>query len=96
MGIAEQVGGLPSLTAALVILTGIIGAMSGGPLFDRMGVRDWRARGFAMGIAVHGIGTARVFQVSEVAGTFSGIAMGLNGLATAILVPVLLGFLGPF
>jgi predicted murein hydrolase (TIGR00659 family) len=96
MGIAEQVGGLPSLTAALVILTGIIGAMSGGPLFDRMGIRDWRARGFAMGIAAHGIGTARAFQVSEVAGTFSGIAMGLNGLATAILVPVLLGFLGPF
>jgi len=93
MGISEQIGGLPSLTAVLVILTGIVGAMSGGPLFDLFGIRDWRARGFAIGLAAHGIGTARAFQVSEVAGTFAGIAMGLNGLVTAILVPLLLGLL---
>lgn len=96
MGIAEQIGGLPSLTATLVIITGIVGAMSGGPLFDLMGIRDWRARGFAMGIAAHGIGTARAFQVNEVAGTFAGIAMGLNGLVTAILAPLLLGLFAAF
>ena len=95
MGIAEQIGGLPSLTAVLVILTGVVGAMSGGPLFDLMGIRDWRARGFAIGIASHGIGTARAFQVNEVAGTFAGIAMGLNGIVTAILAPLLLGLIGP-
>ena len=54
-----------------------------------MRIRDWRARGFAVGIAAHGIGTARAFQVNDLAGTFSGIAMGLNGVATALLVPLL-------
>lgn len=93
MGIAEQIGGLPSLTAALVISTGIIGAVIATPLLDLMRIRDWRARGFAVGIAAHGIGTARAFQVDDLAGTFSGIAMGLNGIATALLVPLLVGLL---
>lgn len=90
MGISERVGGLPSLTAVLVILTGIIGAMSATPLFNLLRIRDYRARGFAIGIASHGIGTARAFQVNEIAGTFAGIGMGLNGLITAVLVPLLL------
>jgi predicted murein hydrolase (TIGR00659 family) len=90
MGIAEQIGGLPSLTAVFVILTGIIGAIAVTPLFDLLGLKDWRARGFAAGVAAHGIGTARAFQVNDLAGTFAGIGMGLNGLATAILVPMLL------
>ena len=89
MGIAEQLGGLPSLTAALVILTGITGAMLGPPLMNRLGISDWAARGFAMGVASHGIGTARALQVNEVAGAFAGLAMGLNALATSILVPAL-------
>jgi predicted murein hydrolase (TIGR00659 family) len=89
MGIAEQLGGLPSLTAVLVILTGILGAMLGPPLMNWLGVKDWAARGLAMGVASHGIGTARALQVNEVAGAFAGLAMGLNALATAILVPAL-------
>jgi predicted murein hydrolase (TIGR00659 family) len=89
MGISQQLGGLPSLTAVLVILTGIIGAMLGPPLMNLLGIRDWRARGLAMGTASHGIGTARALQVNEVAGAFSGLAMGLNALATAILLPLL-------
>jgi len=89
MGISEQLGGLPSLTAVLVILTGILGAMLGPPLLDRLGIRDWRARGLAIGTASHGIGTARALQVNEVAGAFSGLAMGLNALATAVLLPLL-------
>ncbi len=90
MGIAEGIGGLPSLTAVLVILTGIIGAMTVTPLLNLLDIKDWRARGFAVGIAAHGIGTARAFQVNELAGTFAGIAMALNGAATALLVPLLL------
>lgn len=89
MGIAEQLGGLPSLTAVLVILTGIIGAMLGPLVLDLCRIRDWRARGFAMGLASHGIGTARALQVNELAGAFAGLAMGLNALATAILLPLL-------
>ncbi len=77
----------------LVILTGILGAIMVTPLLDRLGITDYRARGFAAGLAAHGIGTARAFQVSEVAGTFAGIAMGLNAFLTAVLVPLALAFL---
>ncbi|ACL55698.1 LrgB family protein [Methylobacterium nodulans] len=93
MGISGALGGDPALTAVLVILTGIIGAVLVTPLFDRLGLTDWRARGFAAGLAAHGIGTARAFQVSEVAGTFAGIAMGLNALLTAVMVPAALTLL---
>jgi predicted murein hydrolase (TIGR00659 family) len=89
MGIAEKLGGIPSLTAVLVILTGIIGAIIATPLLNALGLKDWRARGFAAGVAAHGLGTARAFQVNDLAGTFAGIGMALNALATAILVPVL-------
>jgi predicted murein hydrolase (TIGR00659 family) len=89
MGISQQLGGLPSLTAVLVILTGILGAMLGPPLMTRLGIVDWAARGLAMGTASHGIGTARALQVNEVAGAFAGLAMGLNAFATAILLPLL-------
>jgi predicted murein hydrolase (TIGR00659 family) len=89
MAITRELGGLPSLTAALVILTGITGAMLGPILLNRLGITDWQARGLAIGTASHGIGTARALQVNEVAGAFSGLAMGLNAIATAILLPLL-------
>ena len=89
MGITEKLGGLPSLTAVLVILTGIVGAMLGPMLLNSLNIRDWASRGVAMGTASHGIGTARALQVNDVAGAFSGLAMGLNALATALLLPIL-------
>jgi predicted murein hydrolase (TIGR00659 family) len=89
MGISEQLGGLPSLTAVLVIMTGILGAMIGAKLLNFIGIEDKAARGLAMGTAAHGIGTARALQVNQLAGAFSGLAMGLNALATAILLPLL-------
>ncbi|MBP2294889.1 LrgB family protein [Azospirillum rugosum] len=89
MGVSEQIGGLPSLTAVFVILTGIIAASLGTWVLNLVRVKDWRARGFGMGVAAHGIGTARALQVNEVAGAFAGLGMGLNALATAILLPVL-------
>ncbi|MDX5402793.1 MAG: LrgB family protein [Rhodobacterales bacterium] len=93
IGIAEQLGGLPTLTAALVILTGIIGAVIVTPLMRVMRIRDWRARGFAVGVAAHGIGTARAFQVNDTAGAFAGIGMGLNALLTAVLAPFVVSLL---
>lgn len=93
MGIAERLGGLPSLTAVLVIATGIIGAMIGPPLLNLCGVKIWAARGLAIGTASHGIGTARALQVNEVAGAFAGLAMGLNALATSLILPLLLRLL---
>jgi predicted murein hydrolase (TIGR00659 family) len=89
MGITERLGGLPSLTAVLVILTGIIGAMLGTTILNALGIKNWAARGLAMGTASHGIGTARALQVNETAGAFSGLAMGLNALATAVMLPIL-------
>jgi predicted murein hydrolase (TIGR00659 family) len=93
MGITEQLGGLPSLTAVLVILTGILGAMLGPILLDLLRITDRRTRGVALGTAAHGIATARAMQISEVAGAFAGLAMGINALATAVLLPLLWGYL---
>jgi predicted murein hydrolase (TIGR00659 family) len=94
MGIAEKIGGLPSLTAVLVISTGIIGAVIARYLLDAIRIDDHTVRGFAVGVAAHGIGTARAFQVSEVAGAFSALAMGLNGVATALLLPFVAPWIG--
>jgi predicted murein hydrolase (TIGR00659 family) len=92
MGISDHIGGSPSLTAVLVMGTGILGAIIARPILNLLRVSDWRARGFAIGLAAHGLGTARAFQVDQLAGTFAGIAVGLNGLASAVLVPLLARF----
>jgi predicted murein hydrolase (TIGR00659 family) len=90
MGISQKLGGLPSLTAVLVISTGILGAIMARPvLVGLMHIKEDWIRGFATGIAAHGIGAARAFQVSEECGAFAGLAMGLNGVATALLAPVI-------
>jgi predicted murein hydrolase (TIGR00659 family) len=90
MGIAERIGGLPSLTAVLVIITGIIGAVGARYIYRALKIEDDAVRGFAIGIASHGIGTARAFQESEQMGAFAALAMGLNGLMTAILLPIIM------
>ncbi|WP_420476886.1 LrgB family protein [Noviherbaspirillum sp. ST9] len=94
MGVAEKIGGLPSLTAVLVMVTGILGATTARWIFNLMRIDDHAVRGFALGLTSHGIGTARAFQVSEEMGAFSGLAMGVAGVLTALLVPVVLKLLG--
>ena len=89
MDLSEIIGGTPSLTAVLVILSGVTGAIFGGMVLTLIGVRDKKARGLAVGIASHGIGTARKLNVNETSGAFAGLGMGLNALATAILLPLL-------
>lgn len=88
MGISETMGANPAITVIATVLTGVMGAIVVTPTMTRLGITDFRARGFAVGLASHGIGTARAFQVDEVAGVFAGIAMGLNALVTSLLVPV--------
>ena len=92
MGVAEKAGGDPSLAAVVVILTGVLGAVLARPLLDGLGVRDREARGLALGVACHGLGTAAAFEEGPEAGTLAGLAMGLNGLLTALLVPLALRY----
>lgn len=93
MGIAQTLGGDPTLAAVIVMLTGMTGGILVTPLMNLLRIRDMRARGFAAGLAAHGVGTARAFQVSEIAGAFAGIALGLNAFVTAILAPLAVTFL---
>ena len=94
MGISEQIGGLPSLTAVLVILTGILGGIVAKEILDALRVKERSVQGFAIGLTAHGIGTARAFQADEETGAFSGLGMGLNGAVTAIIVPILVRLFG--
>ncbi|MGA7196336.1 MAG: LrgB family protein [Roseiarcus sp.] len=95
MAVSETLGGAPPLTAVLVIATGVLGAIVVTPLMNALGVRDFAARGFAVGLASHGIGTARAFSVDPVAGVFAGLAMGLNAVVTPAIIPALLPWLAP-
>ena len=89
MGISEKIGGLPALTAVLVILTGILGASLATPLLAALRLHNDAARGLALGVAAHGIGTARAFQLGETAGTFAGVGMALSTLVASLLVPLM-------
>lgn len=88
MGIAQKIGGLPALAAVFAVATGILGASIGKYVFDACRVRDMRARGFALGLGAHGIGTARAFQVDPDAGAFASLAFALHGLVAAIAFPL--------
>ena len=89
IGVSGQIGGVPELTAVLVVITGIIGGLCAPEVAALVGVRCWRARGLAAGVAGHGIATARMLALDETAGAFAGLAMGLCGLFTAVLLPLL-------
>lgn len=94
MGVSDRIGGLPSLTAVMVIVTGITGAVIGIPLLRALRIRNPVAVGFAMGLSAHGVGTARAFEDSERAGAYSGLGMGLNGALTAIIIPPIVWLFG--
>jgi putative effector of murein hydrolase len=92
--ISSLIGGAPAVTATLTILTGIIGAVAGPYVLNLCGIHAPEARGFALGVASHGIATARAFTESEVAGSFAGLGMALNAVLTALAVPPIVGALG--
>ncbi len=94
MGISDKIGGEPALTAVMVIITGIFGAMVAKPVLRLCRVHDDRARGLAMGVAAHGIGTAVAFHENRRMGAFAGLAMALSGVFTALLLPLVLHWLG--
>jgi len=93
MGVAERIGSSPTLTAVFAVSTGILGAVLGRFVFDFIGLRAWWQRGFAIGVAAHGIGTSRAFSVHPEAGTYASLAMGLHGILGAILIPACVSWL---
>ena len=94
IGITELSGGNAALTAAVVITTGIIGAMFGPLLLIYFQITDPVARGVAMGTLAHGVGTARAFQMSPVSGAFAGLSMALCAIITSLLLPTIINHLG--
>ena len=96
MGISELIGGVPSLTAIITIVTGILGAALGSFVLDLFKIRNMAARGFAFGLASHGIGTARAMSKDSQAGVFAAVAMGLSGIITAAIIPFAFIILGDF
>lgn len=88
MPVAQRFGGLPALAAVAVALTGITGTVVSRPLLDLLRVHDPAARGFAIGLTAHAIGMARELQEHPGTGAFAALAMGLNGIATALLMPL--------
>lgn len=87
MGIAERIGASPTLTAVYAVSTGILGAMLGRFVLDAIGLKAWWQRGFALGVAAHGIGTSRAFSVHPQAGAYASLGMGLHGVIGALLLP---------
>ena len=94
MGLSEKLGGAPFLTTALVMATGIFGAVILSPLMKLLRISDPAAIGMAAGLSAHGLGTARAFHIDSTAGAFAGIAMGLNGALTSVILPFLRPWLG--
>ena len=89
MGISEKMGGIPEFTAGIVVLTGIVGSLLATPIFKLCKIKKDYVKGFSLGVAAHGMGTSRAFQISEKAGAFSGLAMGLAGIITAFAAPMI-------
>lgn len=90
MPVAEQIGGVASLAAVMVMLTGVIGTALGPLLLHWAGVEHPAARGLSYGINAHAIGTAHALQEGEECGAFAALAMSLLGIGTALLLPLLL------
>ncbi|MFC3853453.1 LrgB family protein [Salinispirillum marinum] len=94
IGIAEKIGAFPSLTAGLVLITGVIGCVLAPPLFRVLRIEDDAIKGFSLGLAAHGFGTAQAIQMSMMAGAFAGLGMSLTGVFSSFLVPLMVGVFG--
>jgi putative effector of murein hydrolase len=93
LGLANIIGSVPELVATVVIFTGVVGAMLGPVLLRRLGISDERILGFSLGLNAHGVGTARAFEISPRCGAWASLAMGLTGLLTTALLPLVVRLL---
>ncbi|MEG1545324.1 MAG: LrgB family protein [Tannerellaceae bacterium] len=96
MSVAEKAGGIPSLTAVIVVAVGIFGSIVGPFVMKTLGIESRIAKGLALGASSHGIGTSVAIQIGAVEGALSGLAIGLMGVMTAVLVPVIRSILSLF
>jgi len=87
MSLSEKSGGIPSLTAAFVVICGIFGGLIGPVILRTIGIKSKIAKGLAMGSASHALGTARAMEMGTVEGAISGLAIGIMGIMTALLIP---------
>jgi len=92
MAVSQQIGGVPALTATLAILGGIIAAIIGQQLLRGFAVKDWRAHGLAAGVAGSAVASAQVAAKDELGAAFAAVGIGLNGLLTAVLAPLLAAY----
>ena len=88
MAVSAQIGGIPALTATLAIIGGIIAAIIGNYMLGRMRITDWRAQGLAAGVAGSGVAAARIAPLDELGAAFAALGIALNGLVTALLLPL--------
>lgn len=96
MGIAERINVSPTLTAVFTVITGMLGAMFAPAIMNALKVQQWWVRGSAIGVGAHGLGITRAFSVNAEAGIYASMAMGLNGVISAIGLPVVLGYIRPY
>lgn len=89
MSISQQNGGNVSLTAVIVIFCGIFGSIVGPPILRVLGIKSSVAKGLALGASAHGVGTAKAMEMGVVEGALGGLAIGLMGVMTALLIPVI-------
>ncbi|KWX73813.1 CidB/LrgB family autolysis modulator [Paenibacillus riograndensis] len=90
MSISQSIGGVPSITAVFVILTGVLGTLMGPSVLRLFRIDNEIARGVSLGTAAHGTGTSKAFELSSLTGTISSIAMILTALLSIGLAPALL------
>ena len=93
IAVSEHLGGVPAISAAVVIATGLLGGVIGPSVLRLIGMRHRAGVGIALGAAAHGLGTARAAEEGDVEGAMSGLAMGLMGIATALLAPPIIALL---
>jgi len=91
--VSKQIGGIPSITVVAIIITGILGAILGPFICKIFRIKDEVAVGTAIGTASHAIGTSKAVEIGETEGAMSGLAIGISGLITVIIAPILIMFL---
>lgn len=87
ISLAEQSGGAPSLAVAFVVICGVFGGVVGPVVLRKIGIKSKFASGLAMGSASHALGTARAMEMGAVEGAISGLAIGIMGIVTSLLIP---------